>query len=113
MALSIGALVTGFAVGVSNNLVNNLPLGLLAGTTLRAAHVKGLIASGTPIGTDLGPNLSITGSLATILWLIALRREKLDVSFCDLFQIGVIAMPAALLVSLAGSIAMGRFLRTP
>jgi hypothetical protein len=24
---------------------------------------------------DLGPNLSVTGSLATILWLIALKRE--------------------------------------
>ena len=27
------------------------------------------------IGVDLGPNLSVTGSLATILWLAALRRE--------------------------------------
>ena len=27
------------------------------------------------IGVDLGPNLSITGSLATILWLVAMRRE--------------------------------------
>ncbi len=27
------------------------------------------------IGVDLGPNLSVTGSLATILWLIVLRRE--------------------------------------
>jgi arsenical pump membrane protein len=34
-----------------------------------------------PIGVELGPNLSVAGSLATILWLIALRKEKLDVSF--------------------------------
>lgn len=105
-APALGALVTGFTVGVLNNFVNNLPLGLIAGTALRAAHVKGLIASAALIGTDLGPNLSITGSLATILWLIALRREKLHVSFWSFFKIGAIAMPAALLGSLAGAIAL-------
>jgi arsenical pump membrane protein len=109
---SLGASVTGFAVGVSNNLVNNLPLGLIAATALRAAHVKMLIGSAALIGTDLGPNLSITGSLATILWLIALRREKLNVSFWDFFKIGAIAMPTALAASLVGSIAMAALLRT-
>ena len=73
-----GALVTGFAVAVANNLVNNLPLGLIAGGTLQAAHVKGLLANAVLIGVDLGPNLSITGSLATILWLLALRKKKLS-----------------------------------
>jgi arsenical pump membrane protein len=32
------------------------------------------------IGVDLGPNLSVTGSLATILWLSALQRENQEVS---------------------------------
>jgi arsenical pump membrane protein len=101
-----GALFTGFAVGVANNLVNNLPLGLIAGSTLQAAHIKGLLAGAVMIGVDLGPNLSITGSLATILWLIALRKEKLDVSFWTFLKVGLVAMPTALLVSLAGAIAM-------
>jgi arsenical pump membrane protein len=101
-----GTLITGFAVGVANNLVNNLPLGLIAGSTLHAAHTKGLIADAVLIGVDLGPNLSITGSLATILWLIALRKEKLDVSFWDFLKVGVVAMPIALLASLGGAILM-------
>jgi arsenical pump membrane protein len=101
-----GTLVTGFAVGVANNLVNNLPLGLIAGSTVRAAHAKGLLANAVLIGVDLGPNLSITGSLATILWLIALRKEKLDVSFWSFLKVGVVAMPIALLASLAGAILM-------
>src|SRR6202050_129862 len=66
---AVGALITGFIVGVANNFLNNLPLGLIAGSTLQAAHVEGLLASAVMIGVDLGPNLSITGSLATILWL--------------------------------------------
>jgi arsenical pump membrane protein len=71
-----GALITGFAVGITNNLVNNLPLGLIAGSTLQATHAKGPIADAVLIGVDLGPNLSMTGSLATILWLIALRKKS-------------------------------------
>jgi arsenical pump membrane protein len=101
-----GTLVTGFAVGVANNLVNNLPLGLIAGSTVQAAHAKGLLANAVLIGVDLGPNLSITGSLATILWLIALRKEKLDVSFWSFLKVGVVAMPIVLLASLAGAILM-------
>jgi arsenical pump membrane protein len=101
-----GTLITGFAVGIANNLVNNLPLGLIAGSTLQAAHANGLIADAVLIGVDLGPNLSITGSLATILWLIALRKEKLDVSFWDFLKVGAVAMPVALLASLGGAILM-------
>ena len=101
-----GAMVTAFVVGIANNLVNNLPLGLIAGATLQAAQAKGLLASAVLIGVDLGPNLSVTGSLATILWLIALRKEKLDVSFWDFLKIGIIAMPAALVAATAGAIAM-------
>jgi arsenical pump membrane protein len=107
-----GALITGFTVGVANNLVNNLPLGLIAGSTLQSAHAKGLLADAVLIGVDLGPNLSITGSLATILWLIALRREKLDVNFWDFLKVGVVAMPVALLASLGGAILMHLCFRT-
>jgi len=106
MGLAAGQFVVGFTVGFANNLVNNLPLGLIAGSTVQASHANSAIANALLIGVDLGPNLSITGSLATILWLIALRREKLDVSFWDFSRIGVIAMPAALLSALTGSILM-------
>ena len=99
-----GTLITGFAVGIANNLVNNLPLGLIAGSTVQAEHVKGLLANAVLIGVDLGPNLSITGSLATILWLIALRKEKLEVSFWGFLKVGAVAMPVALFMSLSGVI---------
>jgi arsenical pump membrane protein len=107
LPLAAAAFITSFAVGVANNLVNNLPLGLIAGATLHAAHGKGLIAAAVLIGVDLGPNLSITGSLATILWLLALRREKLDVSFWKFLRVGVLAMPVALLLSVGSAILMG------
>jgi arsenical pump membrane protein len=112
LAPSAGALVVGFTVGVANNLVNNLPLGLIAGATLQAAHAKGLVSQAVLIGVDLGPNLSVTGSLATILWLLALRKEKLDVSFWRFLKVGAIAMPIALFFSIGGAILMQMLLRT-
>jgi arsenical pump membrane protein len=105
-----GALVAGFAVGVGNNLVNNLPLGLIAGATLQAVQAKPLVAHAVLIGVDLGPNLSVTGSLATILWLLALRKQKLDVSFWRFLRVGAVVMPVALLLSLVGAILMQRLL---
>lgn len=101
-----GDLIAGFAVGIANNLVNNLPLGLIIGSTLHATQAKGPIAEAVLIGVDLGPNLSITGSLATILWLIALRKEKINVSFWDFLNVGALAMPIALLAALGGAILM-------
>ncbi len=111
---NVGAMVVGFAVGIANNIVNNLPLGLIAGGTIQAAHTKGLMANAVLIGVDLGPNLSVTGSLATILWLLALRkdsggataREKLDVSFWKFLKVGAVAMPLALFAALGAAILM-------
>ena len=53
------------------------------------------------IGVDLGPNLSVTGSLATILWLIVLRRERVAVSGLRFLGLGILTMIPALLLALA------------
>ena len=109
LAPTAATVVVGFTVGVANNLVNNLPLGLIAGGTIQAAHAKGLITNAVMIGVDLGPNLSVTGSLATILWLLELRKEKLDVSAWKFLKLGIIAMPIALAAALGGAILMAHF----
>jgi arsenical pump membrane protein len=98
----MGAFVTAFTTGFANNLLNNLPVGLIAGAVLAQTQVKQLLINSALIGVDLGPNLSVTGSLATILWLLALRRERLNVSFGDFLKVGVLAMPVALLASVFG-----------
>ena len=99
-----GAMITAGTVGIGNNIVNNLPLGLIAGSTLKATYTHGLIADAVLIGVDLGPNLSVTGSLATILWLIALRREGLQVSARTFLKVGIVAMPVALVLAIAGAL---------
>jgi arsenical pump membrane protein len=51
----------------------------------------------TMFGCDLGPNLTTVGSLATVLWLLILRRQGVDVSGLDYFKVGVIVTPIMLL----------------
>ncbi|MEO9132654.1 MAG: arsenic transporter [Sphingomonas sp.] len=77
----LAAAGAGSVLAVASNLLNNLPAGLIASTAITQAHVPKLVVDCLLIGVDLGPNLSITGSLATILWLSAIRREGEDVGF--------------------------------
>jgi arsenical pump membrane protein len=91
----------GAVVAVGSNLLNNLPVGLIAATTTQTAQVPRQMVSAILIGVDLGPNLSVTGSLATILWLIVLRREGEHVGAMQFLRLGLIVMPPALLLSLA------------
>jgi arsenical pump membrane protein len=87
------------AVGaaVLANVVNNLPV------AVASAHVAlqeprwayPLIA-----GTDLGPNLTTTGSLATILWISALRRRGVSVSALEYLRLGLVVVPPMLAVTI-------------
>ena len=92
-------LTTAFGFAVASNLINNLPVGLIGASALHASVSSGHLANAMLMGIDLGPNLSVTGSLATILWLIALRRENLQVSTWSFLKVGVIVMPLALLLA--------------
>ena len=83
-----------------DNIANNLPVGLVAGSVPASDHLPARIVSAMLIGVDLGPNLSVTGSLATILWLVALRREKIEVTAWRFLTIGALVMPPALIAAL-------------
>jgi arsenical pump membrane protein len=92
--------IAGVSVAAASNLINNLPVGLIAGATDHAARVPAQVTGAMLIGIDLGPNLSVTGSLATVLWLIALRRAGESITSLRFLRFGLIVMPPALLVSL-------------
>ncbi len=91
----------GVILAVASNLMNNLPAGLIAADTIAQAKPPAPVIGALLIGVDLGPNLSITGSLATILWLSALRRDGEEVGFCQFLRLGAVVMPPALLLALA------------
>jgi arsenical pump membrane protein len=97
---SLAAAVSGVVVALGSNAINNLPAGLIASATALQAHSPERVIDALLIGVDLGPNLSITGSLATILWLSSIRREGEEVSFMQFFRVGVAVMLPALVLAL-------------
>jgi arsenical pump membrane protein len=104
----LGSLSSAFGVAFLSNVANNLPMGLIAGSAVHAVTIPRPIANALLIGVDLGPNLSVTGSLATILWLVVLRRDGEDVSFWKFLRIGLLVMPPALLSAVAASLLTSR-----
>ena len=101
------AAVSGTTLAFVSNAMNNLPAGLVASSAIAQAHPPQIVTDALLIGVDLGPNLSVTGSLATILWLQAIRREGEDVSFLAFLKVGAVAMPLALLAALGIRLLIG------
>jgi arsenical pump membrane protein len=94
------AWASGVGVALLCNVMNNLPAGLITGNVLQTAHVSETVKSAMLIGIDLGANLSVTGSLATILWLVALRREKIEVTAWQFLKLGALIMTVPLLLAI-------------
>ena len=99
-AMTVAACSAGLVVGLASNLMNNLPVGLVVGSVVASDQLPSQVIGAMLVGVDLGPNLSVTGSLATILWLVVLRREKLEVGTWSFLRVGIFVMPPALVLSL-------------
>src|SRR5450432_3592376 len=89
----------GAALGT--NLINNVPMAVVLNSALGGVqHVAPsthlAFVAATIFGCDLGPNLTTVGSLATVLWLLILRRRNIDVSGLDYFKVGIIVTPLML-----------------
>jgi arsenical pump membrane protein len=100
---SFGAVMVGTAgAALGTNLINNIPMAVVMTSALGSIqHAPVTVQHGflaaTMFGCDLGPNLTTVGSLATVLWLLILRRQGIDVSGLDYFKVGVIVTPIMLL----------------
>ena len=83
---------------VLSNLVNNLPatLVLLAalGPSPQAAPVLAVL-----IGVNIGPNLTYTGSLATLLWRRVLLSHATSPSLGRFTRLGLLTVPASIVVA--------------
>jgi len=77
--------------------VNNLPAVLVL-LPLTAASGAGAVLA-VLIGVNLGPNLTYTGSLATLLWRRVLRASGTDASLGEFTRLGVLSVVPALVLS--------------
>lgn len=82
------------------NVVNNLPaLLILLGPAALAGPVAVLAVL---IGVNVGPNLTYTGSLATLLWRRVLNEQGLSPSWRRFTLLGLLTVPAAVALATVG-----------
>jgi arsenical pump membrane protein len=76
------------------NLLNNVPALLVLLPAAAAAGPATVLA--VLIGVDAGPNLTYTGSLATLLWRRVLRERGAEPSLAVFLRLGLLTVPPIL-----------------
>jgi len=99
-----------FGAGLGSNVVNNIPMALLSISSLHAGNDLSRFAA--LVGCNLGPNLTVAGSLATMLVIASARRQGEDVGAKDFFRVGLVATPLLLSAGCLGLFAASVFLST-
>jgi arsenical pump membrane protein len=100
--------ILGIAVGsaLGSNLINNVPMivvalgatgPLVSNGTLGLASIYAVI-----LGTNIGPNLTTVGSLATLIWLTIIRGKGMDVTAKDYLKVGALSTPVVLVIASVG-----------
>jgi arsenical pump membrane protein len=93
--ISLPALLAVAALSaVLANLINNLPAVLVL-LPLAAPSGAGAILA-VLLGVNIGPNLTYTGSLATLLWRRVLRQHGSAPSLREFTTLGLLTVPAGL-----------------
>ena len=96
--------IMGGLVSILSNIFNNHPA-LMVGTitltemgldpiTLKTIYLANII------GSDIGSLLLPIGTLASLIWMDILRRNKIEVKWKDYLSVSLIVIPAATVVSL-------------
>lgn len=100
---TLGAIAaTSFGTAVGSNLVNNWSMMMISVSSIGeisnsvAASGQTLIYSSI-LGADLGPNITIIGSLSSMLWLVLLRQRGLNIHPLQYLKLGLIVTPPMLI----------------
>jgi len=102
-------LIGTFGAGLGSNAVNNIPMALLSISSLR--HGDDLARYAALLGCNIGPNLTVAGSLATMLVISTARKRGEDVGAKDFFFVGLKVTPALLFVGSLGLLVTFGFIR--
>jgi arsenical pump membrane protein len=90
--LGIAALAAALA-----NAINNLPAVLILLPLAAPAGPAAILA--VLLGVNIGPNLTYTGSLATLLWRRVLRQHGSGPSLREFTRLGLLTVPAGLAIA--------------
>jgi arsenical pump membrane protein len=90
--LGVAALAAALA-----NVINNLPAVLILLPLAAPAGPAAILA--VLLGVNIGPNLTYTGSLATLLWRRVLRQHGSGPSLWEFTRLGLLTVPAGLAIA--------------
>ena len=88
---AVAALGATFLAALLANLLNNVPALLLLLPAAAAAGPATVLA--VLIGVNAGPNLTYTGSLATLLWRRVLREREAEPPLGEFLRLGALTVP--------------------
>jgi len=110
---ALGSLTIGTALG--SNLVNNWSMMMISLSSLNGlaagSELDKILVYGTIIGADIGPNITILGSLSSMLWLVLLRQRGLEIRPLDYLKLGIVVTPVILIVGVLSLYACGIIFR--
>jgi arsenical pump membrane protein len=93
----LALLGTAALAAAAANLINNLPAVLVLLPLAAPAGPAAVLA--VLIGTNIGPNLTYSGSLATLLWRRVLREHDAEPDIGEFTRLGLLTVPAALVAA--------------
>jgi arsenical pump membrane protein len=79
------------------NVCNNLPAVLVLLPLTAPAGAGAVLA--VLLGVNIGPNLTYTGSLATLLWRRVLQRQGSEPDLGEFTRLGLLTVPAGLFIT--------------
>jgi arsenical pump membrane protein len=90
-------LAAALLAAVLANLINNLPAVLVLLPLATPAGPGAVLA--VLLGVNIGPNLTFTGSLATLLWRRVLHESGSGPSLREFTKLGLLTVPAGLVLA--------------
>jgi arsenical pump membrane protein len=90
-------LATAALAAVLANVINNLPAVLVLLPVAAPSGAGAVLA--VLLGVNIGPNLTYTGSLATLLWRRVLRHQGSSPSLREFTRLGLLTVPAGLAIA--------------
>jgi len=96
-------LAVALCTAIGANLINNWSMMMISVSSLASVSTalsfdRSLIYASV-LGADLGPNITILGSLSSMLWLVLLRQRGLDIRPVQYVKLGLTVMPLMLITS--------------